>query len=49
VSILSVPNGSSRSKHFLGAELVTAFLNPEVDEDDYMAMPDGVEVPAGGP
>jgi hypothetical protein len=39
----------SRSKHFLGAELVTAFLNPEVDEDDYMAMPGGIGMPAGGP
>jgi hypothetical protein len=37
-----VQDGSSRSKHFLGAELVTAFLNPEVD-DDYMAMPDGMK------
>jgi len=30
-------------------DVVTAFLNPEVDGDVYMAMPDGVEVPAGGP
>jgi len=27
----------------------TTFLNPEVDGDVYMAMPDGVEAPAGGP
>jgi len=30
-------------------DIVTAFLNPEVDGDVYMVMPDGVEVPAGGP
>jgi len=30
-------------------DIVTAFLNPEVDGDVYMAMPDGVEAPAGGP
>jgi len=30
-------------------DVVTAFLNPEVDGDVYMAMPDGVEAPAGGP
>ena len=29
--------------------VVTAFLNPEVDGDVYMAMPGGVEAPAGGP
>ena len=30
-------------------DVVTAFLNPEVDGDIYMAMPDGIEAPAGGP
>jgi len=30
-------------------DVVTAFLNPEVDGDVYMAMPDGVEAPVGGP
>jgi len=30
-------------------DVVTAFLNPEVDGDVYMAMPNGVEAPAGGP
>jgi len=30
-------------------DVVTAFLNPEVDGDVYMAMPDGVAAPAGGP
>ena len=30
-------------------DVVTAFLNPEVDGDVYMAMPDGIEAPAGGP
>ena len=30
-------------------DVVTTFLNPEVDGDVYMAMPDGVKAPAGGP
>jgi len=34
-------------------DVVTAFLNPEVDGDVYMAMPEGIEAgqeaPAGGP
>jgi len=30
-------------------DVVTAFLNPEVDGDVYMVTPDGIEVPAGGP
>jgi len=30
-------------------DVVITFLNPEVDRDVYMAMPDGVEAPAGGP
>jgi len=30
-------------------DVVTAFLNPEVDGDVYMAMPDGVEASTGGP
>ena len=30
-------------------DVVTAFLNPEVDRDVYMAIPDGVEAPVGGP
>ena len=30
-------------------DVVTAFLNPEVDGDVYMVMPGGVEAPAGGP
>ena len=30
-------------------DVVTAFLNPEVYGDIYMAMPDGIEAPAGGP
>jgi len=34
---------------FLRAEFVAAFLNPEGGEYDYMATPDGIETPAGGP
>jgi len=30
-------------------DVITAFLNPEVDGDVYMAMLDGVEAPAGRP
>jgi len=30
-------------------DVVSAFLNPAVDGDVYMAIPDGVEAPAGGP
>jgi len=30
-------------------EFIATFLNPEGDEYDYMAMPDGVEMPASEP
>jgi len=48
VSNLPVQSGSSGPNNFLGAEFVTAFLNPDVDGEVYMTMPGGAESPEGG-